>query len=69
MRSLFRWPGQPATGINPRPHLVETIVILTEVFTDRRQAALEVHLTVTGLDRSIEFYRDVVGLHLATVVG
>jgi len=44
-------------------------VILTEVFTDRRQAALEVHLTVTGLDRSIEFYRDVVGLHLATVVG
>ena len=32
------------------------------------QTLFEVHLTVTDLDRAIAFYRDIVGLRLATVV-
>lgn len=32
------------------------------------QTLFEVHLTVTDLDRAIAFYRDIVGLQLATVV-
>ena len=31
------------------------------------QDLFEAHLTVTDLDRSVEFYRDVVGLQLAYV--